>query len=81
VGRLDASFEYGKPAAASELRTGERATVNYAHYGKQHVATRIAISPSGKTARAHKAAWLACYRSTLALRERRLPQAPATPPP
>jgi hypothetical protein len=47
--------ENGKPAAASELRTGEHATVNYAHHGKQRVATRIAISPSGKTAQAHKA--------------------------
>jgi Cu/Ag efflux protein CusF len=42
--------ENGKPAAASELKTGERATVNYARHGKQRVATRIAISPSGKTA-------------------------------
>jgi hypothetical protein len=32
---------------ASELKTGERATVNYARNGKQRVATRIAISPSG----------------------------------
>ena len=47
--------ENGKPAAASELKTGERATVNYASHGKQRVATRIAISPSGKTAQAHKA--------------------------
>ena len=47
--------ENGKPAAASELKTGERATVNYARHGKQRVATRIAISPSGKTAQAHKA--------------------------
>jgi hypothetical protein len=31
------------------------ATVNYARHGKQRVATRIAISPSGKTAQAHKA--------------------------
>ena len=46
--------ENGKPAAASELKTGERAAVNYAHHGKQRVATRIAISPSGKTAEAHK---------------------------
>ena len=42
--------ENGKPAAASELKTGERATVNYALQAKQRVATRIAISPSGKTA-------------------------------
>jgi hypothetical protein len=42
--------ENGKPAAASELKTGERATVNYAPHAKQRVATRIAISPSGKTA-------------------------------
>jgi hypothetical protein len=47
--------ENGKPAAASELKKGERATVNYARHGKQRVATRIAISPSGKTAQAHKA--------------------------
>ena len=47
--------ENGKPAAASELKTGERATVNYAHHGKQRVATRIAILPSGKAAQAHKA--------------------------
>ena len=40
----------GKPAAASELKTGEPATVNYALQAKQRVATRIAISPSGKTA-------------------------------
>jgi ribosomal protein S20 len=42
--------ENGKPAAASELKTGERAVVNYASHGNQRVATRIAISPSGKTA-------------------------------
>jgi Cu/Ag efflux protein CusF len=47
--------ENGKPAAASELKKGERATVNYARHGKQRVATRIAISPSGKTAQAHNA--------------------------
>ena len=47
--------ENGKPAAASELKKGERAIVNYARHGKQRVATRIAISPSGKTAQAHKA--------------------------
>ena len=40
-------LENGKLAAASELKTGERATVNYARHGKQRVATRIAISPSG----------------------------------
>ena len=40
-------LENGKLAAASELKTGERATVNYARNGKQRVATRIAISPSG----------------------------------
>jgi hypothetical protein len=43
VGRLGASFENGRPAAASELKRDERTTVNYAHYGKQRVATRIAI--------------------------------------
>ena len=48
--------ENGKPAAASELKRGERATVNYARHGKQRVAARISISPSGKTAQAHKAA-------------------------
>ena len=47
--------ENGKPAAAPELRAGERATVNYARHGKQRVANRIAISPSGKTAQAHRA--------------------------
>jgi hypothetical protein len=47
--------ENGKPAAASELKRGEHATVNYARHGKQRVASRIAISPSGKTAQAHKA--------------------------
>jgi hypothetical protein len=47
--------ENGKPAAASELKMGEHATVNYARHGKQRVATRIAISPSGKTAQAHRA--------------------------
>ena len=40
-------LENGKLAAASELKTGERATVNYARHGKQRVANRIAISPSG----------------------------------
>jgi Cu/Ag efflux protein CusF len=49
-------LENGKLAAASELKTGERAAANYARNGKQRVATRIAISPSGKTAQAHKAA-------------------------
>jgi hypothetical protein len=48
--------ENGKPASASELKRGERATVNYARHGKQRVATRIAISLSGKTAQARKAA-------------------------
>jgi hypothetical protein len=47
--------ENGKPAAASELKPGERADVNYARHGKQCVATMIAFSPSGKTAKAHKA--------------------------
>jgi hypothetical protein len=47
--------ENGKRAAASELKPGERADVKYAHLGKQRVATRIAISPGGKTAGAHKA--------------------------
>ena len=42
-------LENGKLAAASELKTGERATVNYARLRKQRVATRIAISPSGTT--------------------------------
>jgi hypothetical protein len=40
----------GKPRAASELKTGGRATVNYAGHGKERVATRIAFSPSRKTA-------------------------------
>ena len=43
------------PAAASELKPGERADVKYARHGKQRVATNIAISPGGKTAGAHKA--------------------------
>jgi hypothetical protein len=47
--------ENGKLAAASELKPGERADVKYAHHGKQRVATRIAISPGGKKAQAHKA--------------------------
>jgi hypothetical protein len=47
--------ENGKPAAASELKMGEHATVNYVRHGKQRVATSIAISPSGKTAQAHRA--------------------------
>ena len=47
--------ENGKPVAASNLRMGERATVNYAKAGKQLVATSIAISPNGKAAPAHKA--------------------------
>jgi hypothetical protein len=42
--------ENGKLAAASELKAAERATVNYARHGSQRVATRIAISPSAKTA-------------------------------
>ena len=44
-------LENGKPVAASELKAGERATVNYARHGKQRVATRIAISPSAKRLR------------------------------
>ena len=48
--------ENGKPASAAELKRGEHATVNYARHGQQRVASRIAISPSGKTAQAHKAA-------------------------
>ena len=43
-------IENGKPTAASQLKMGERATVNYARQGKQRVATEVAISPSGKTA-------------------------------
>jgi Cu/Ag efflux protein CusF len=46
--------ENGKPAAASELKSGERATVNYVRHGKQRLASRIAISPNGKTAQAQK---------------------------
>jgi Cu/Ag efflux protein CusF len=46
--------ENGKPAAASELKSGERATVNYVRHGKQRLASRIAIAPNGKTAQAHK---------------------------
>jgi hypothetical protein len=49
-------IENGESASASELRRGERATVNYARHGKQRVATRIAISPRGKTAQVRKAA-------------------------
>ena len=40
--------ENGKPAAASELKTGERATVNYAPHAEQRVAIRIAISPGAR---------------------------------
>jgi len=47
--------ENGKPAAASQLKPGERADVKYAHHGKQRVATDIAISPGGKMTGAHKA--------------------------
>jgi hypothetical protein len=47
--------ENGKPAAASELKRGERASVSYARHGKQRIATRIAILPNGKTAQASKA--------------------------
>ena len=54
--RLDAVCREGKPAAASELKRGEHAIVNYARHGKQRVVNRIAISPSGKTAQPHKAA-------------------------
>jgi hypothetical protein len=46
--------ENGKLTTASGLRRGERATVSYAQHGKQHVATRIAILPNGKTVQAHK---------------------------
>ena len=42
--------ENGKQVAASELKRGERAAVNYARQGKQRIATGIAILPSGKTA-------------------------------
>jgi hypothetical protein len=45
----------GNPAAASELKRGESATVSYVRHGKGRIATRIAISPRAKTARAHKA--------------------------
>ena len=47
--------ENGKPAAASELKRGEHADVNYTRQGKQRVATRIAILPGGKTVHAHTA--------------------------
>jgi hypothetical protein len=47
--------ENGQPVAASNLRSGERAAVSYAKAGRQLVATRIAISPNGKAAPAHKA--------------------------
>ena len=46
--------ENGKPVAASQLRSGEHATVNYAPHGKERTATRIAISPGGKATQAHK---------------------------
>jgi hypothetical protein len=47
--------ENGKPAAASELKPGERADVKYTRHGKQRVATSIAISRGGKMTGAHKA--------------------------
>lgn len=47
-------LENGKPVAASNLKMGERATVNYARNGKQLVATSIAISPNDKAAQTHK---------------------------
>jgi hypothetical protein len=47
-------LENGQLSAASELKRGERATVNYARHGKQRLATRIAIWPSGKMAQAGK---------------------------
>jgi hypothetical protein len=53
---LDAVFRECKPAAASWLKTDERACVNYARRGKQRVAISIVILPSGKTARARKGA-------------------------
>ena len=40
--------ENGKPAAASELKPGERADVKYARHGKQRIATNIAMSPAVK---------------------------------
>ena len=48
--------ENGKPAPASQLKAGERATVNYTRHGKQRIASRIEISPSSKTPQARKAA-------------------------
>ncbi|MGB9277346.1 MAG: hypothetical protein WCC08_19145 [Terrimicrobiaceae bacterium] len=48
--------ENGKPAAASQLKAGERATVNYTRHGKQRIASRIEMSPGSKTAQARKAA-------------------------
>ena len=54
--------ENGKPAAASELKTGERTTVNYAPHAEQRVAIRIAISPGARRL------VLTRLRSTLTLR-------------
>ena len=48
--------ENGKPAAASQLKAGERAIVNYTRHGKQRIACRIEMSPGSKTAQARKAA-------------------------
>ena len=48
--------ENGKPAAASQLKAGERAIVNYTRHGKQRIASRIEMSPGSKTAQARKAA-------------------------
>ncbi len=49
--RFDAVFRESQAGSASQLKTDERASVNYARRGKQRVATRIAISPSGKRLR------------------------------
>ncbi len=47
---LDAVCRKRQAGCSLRAKDGERATVNYALQAKQRVATRIAISPSGKTA-------------------------------
>ena len=79
--RLDAFFGNGKPATASELKTDGRASVNYAWQRKQRLATKIAISFSGRRLRLAKPHGTLDAAAKLALREPQLSQAPAAPTP
>jgi len=83
VKRLDAVFRESQAGCSLPAEDGERATVNYARRGKRRDQDRDLAdrqTAHAHKARARKVAGHDRYRSILGLRERQLPQVPATPP-